>query len=135
LDYPVAFDKVPALNFRRYDTAYGVNPTAISKIKEQSAQRIDISSDFAKLKKNIVRYEEQKAKKEVPLNEKKFTARREEFDSEKEEEKTFDEHAQGTTEVFKRDFYGNEVLAITLDYLRELGKEKVANARTPVVPN
>jgi carboxyl-terminal processing protease len=104
-------------------------------LKEQSSQRIDNSADFGKLKKNIVRYEEQKAKKEVPLNDKKFTARREEFDAEKEEEKTFDEHAQGTTEVFKRDYYGNEVLAITLDYLRELGKEKVANARTPGAPN
>jgi len=135
LDYPVPFDKVSAVQFRKYDTAYGVNPTAIAKLKEQSTQRIDMSNDFAKLKKNIVRYEEQKAKKEVPLNEKKFTARREEFDAEKEEEKTFDEHAQGTTEVFKRDFYGNEVLAITLDYLRELGKEKVVNARTPAVPN
>jgi len=135
LDYPVAFDKVPALNFRRYDSAYGVNPTTIAKIKEQSSQRIDMSSDFGKLKKNIIRYEEQKAKKEVPLNDKKFTARREEFDAEKEEEKTFDEHAQGTTEVFKRDYYGNEVLAITLDYLRELSKEKVANARTPGAPN
>jgi carboxyl-terminal processing protease len=135
LDYPVAFDKVPALTFRRYDSAYGVNPNTLAKIKEQSAQRIDMSSDFSKLKKNIVRYEEQKAKKEVPLNDKKFTARREEFDAEKEEEKTFDEHAQGTTEVFKRDFYNNEVLAITLDYLRELGKEKVANARTPGAPN
>src|SRR5262249_3333411 len=135
LDYPVAFDKVPALNFRKYDSAYGVNPTTVAKLKEQSSQRIDMSNDFAKLKKNIIRYEEQKAKKEVPLNDKKFTARREEFDAEKEEEKTFDEHAQGTTEVFKRDFYGNEVLAITLDYLRELSKEKVANARTPGAPN
>jgi carboxyl-terminal processing protease len=135
LDYPVAFDKVPAVPFRKYDAAYGVSPSMVSKLKDQSTQRIDNSADFGKLKKNIVRYEEQKAKKEVPLNEKKFTARREEFDSEKEEEKTFDEHAQGTTEVFKRDFYGNEVLAITLDYLRELNKEKVANARTPGAPN
>ncbi len=135
LDYPVAFDKVPAVPFRKYDATYGVSPAMVSKLKDQSSQRIDNSTDFGKLKKNIVRYEEQKAKKEVPLNEKKFTARREEFDSEKEEEKTFDEHAQGTTEVFKRDFYGNEALAITLDYLRELGKEKVANARTPGAPN
>jgi carboxyl-terminal processing protease len=135
LDYPVAFDKVTPLNFRKYDTAYAVNPTTIAKLKEQSGQRIDMSNDFTKLKKNIIRYEEQKAKKEVPLNDKKFTARREEFDAEKEEEKTFDEHAQGTTEVFKRDYYNNEVLAITLDYLRELGKEKVANARTTGAPN
>ncbi len=135
LDYPVAFDKVPAVPFRKYDATYGVSPAMVSKLKDQSTQRIDNSADFGKLKKNIVRYEEQKAKKEVPLNEKKFTARREEFDSEKEEEKTFDEQAHGTTEVFKRDFYGNEALAITLDYLRELGKEKVANARTPGAPN
>lgn len=135
LDYPVPFDKVPAVSFRKYDSAYGVAPAMVSKLKEQSLQRIEASADFGKLKKNIVRYEEQKAKKEVPLNDKKFTARREEFDSEKEEEKTFDEHSQGTTEVYKRDFYGNEVLAITLDYLRELGKEKVANARTPGAPN
>jgi len=135
LDYPVPFDKVPPVAFRKYDSAYGVVPAMVSKLKEQSSRRIDSSADFGKLKKNIVRYEEQKAKKEVPLNEKKFTARREEFDAEKEEEKTFDEHAQGTTEVYKRDYYGNEVLAITLDYLRELGKEKVANARTPGAPN
>src|SRR4029078_706800 len=45
LDYPVAFDKVTALNFRKYDSAYGVNPTSIAKIKEQSSQRIDMSND------------------------------------------------------------------------------------------
>src|SRR6185295_18278237 len=72
LDYPVPFDKVPAVAFRKFDAAYAVSPTTISKLKEQSSQRIDMSADFAKEKKNIARYEEQKAKKEVPLNEKKF---------------------------------------------------------------
>jgi carboxyl-terminal processing protease len=135
LDFPVPFDKVPAVVFRKYDAVYAVEPATISKLKELSSRRIDMSADFGRVKKNIVRYEEQKAKKEVPLNEKKFMARREEFDAEKEEEKTFGEHAQGTTEAFKRDFYNNEVLAITLDYLRELGKEKVANTRTTGAPN
>jgi carboxyl-terminal processing protease len=132
LDYPVAFDKVAAVPFRRYDS---VSANVVSTLKELSTQRIDRSADFAKLRKNITRYEEQKAKKEVPLNEKKFIARREEFDADKEEEKTFEENDRGSTEVFKRDYYGNEVLAITLDYLRLLGKDKVAAATNPAVPN
>jgi carboxyl-terminal processing protease len=125
LEYPVAFDKVPAVPFRKHDA---VSANTVSTLKEMSAQRIDRSTDFTKLQKNIKRYEEQKAKKEVPLNEAKFNARREEFDADKEEEKTFEEQDRGTAEVFKRDFYDNEVLAITLDYLRLLGKDKVANA-------
>jgi len=124
LDYPIAFDKVQAVQFRRFDV---ISPSTVSTLKALSTERIEHSTDFAKLQKNIKQYEEQKAKKEVPLNEKKFFARRAEFDAEKEEEKTFEEHERGSTEVFKRDFYGNEVLSITLDYLRLLGKDKVAN--------
>jgi carboxyl-terminal processing protease len=132
LDYPVAFDKVPAVPFRRYAV---VSANVVSTLKELSQQRIDRSGDFTKVQKNIQRYEEQKAKKEVPLNEKKFVARREEFDADKEEEKTFDENERGSPEVFKRDYYGNEVLAITLDYLRLLGKDKVATTANTVTPN
>ena len=61
--------------------------------------------------------------------------RREEFDADKEEEKTFEEHEKGNTEVYKRDAYGNEVLSITLDYLRLLGKDKVANASNQPLRN
>jgi carboxyl-terminal processing protease len=132
LDYPVAFDKVPAAGFKRFDF---VSPNTVTTLKERSSERVDRSADFARLAKNITRYEEQKAKKEVPINEKKYLARREEFDAEKEEEKTFDEQANGSTEVFKRDYYDNEVLAITLDYLRLLGKDKVANVGNVPVRN
>ena len=79
--------------------------------------------------------EQQKAKKEVPLNEQKFLARRADLDADAEDEKTFEEHANGTNEVFKRDSYDNEVLAITLDYLRQLDKNKVAQAARSAVPN
>jgi carboxyl-terminal processing protease len=134
LDYPVAFDKVPANEFHRYDL---VNANVVGSLKELSNERLGKSDDFAKLTKNIKRYEDQKAKKEVPLNEEKFNARRAELDSEAEEEKTFEEQAgsNGENEVFKRNFYNNEVLGITLDYLRLLGKDKVAKANTPVAPN
>jgi carboxyl-terminal processing protease len=136
LDYPVAFDKVPAVPYKKYDTVYSVNPNTVSALKEYSTERIEKSADFARRLKEIKLYEEQKAKKEIPLNEKKFLARRAEFDAQESEEKTLDEHERGATEVFKRDYYGNEVLSITLDYLRLLGKDKVAaDARTTGRPN
>jgi carboxyl-terminal processing protease len=129
LDYPVAFDSIKAVPFRKYDAVYSVNPTTVSTLKENSSQRIEKSPEFGKKLKEIKLYEEQKAKKEIPLNEKKFFARRAEFDAQESEEKTFEEHERGATEVFKRDAYGNEALNITLDYLWLLGKDKVADAR------
>jgi carboxyl-terminal processing protease len=132
LDYPVAFDKVPAASFHRFDA---VSANVVSTLKELSSQRMEKSEEFGKLAKNIKKYEEQKAKKQVPLNEQKFLSRRAELDADAEEEKTLDEQNNGTTEVIKRSFYENEVLAITLDYLRLLGKDKVANAGNLPVPN
>jgi carboxyl-terminal processing protease len=125
LDYAVDFDKVPAAQFNKYDQ---VAPNLLTEIKNLSQQRTSQSTDFAKLAKNIQRYIEQKTKKEIPLSEKKFLARRAELDSEKEEEKTFEHQEKGSEEVVKRDFYFNEAMAVTIDYLRLLNKEKVAGA-------
>jgi carboxyl-terminal processing protease len=135
LDHPVPFDKVPTTDFRRLDQ---VDANIVSTLKGLSTERIDKSEDFQKLAKNIKRYEEQKTKKEVPLNEAKFLARRAELDAEAEDEKTFEEQANGhgDNEVFKRTFYNNEALSITVDYLRLLGKDKVAKADPPTrAPN
>src|SRR5690606_21383702 len=105
-----------------------VIPSIVDALKESSQARRLQSEDFRKLTKNIDRYMEQKAKKEVPLNEQKFLARRAELDSEKEEEKLFEDNNENPDEVVKRDYYFNEVMAITVDYLRLLGKDKVARA-------
>ena len=132
LDYPVTFDKVAPMNFQRYDA---VNANVVSTLKEKSSQRIETSAEFEKSKKNIQRYEDQKAKKQVPLNEQKFMAQRAELDADQEDEKLFEEQASGSTEVMKRTFYENEVLAITMDYLRLLGKDKVAKTAKSAIPN
>ena len=123
LDFSMAFDKVPSAQFDKYDV---VAPKLISSLKDMSQGRREQSADFGKLLKNIDRYMEQKLKKEIPLNEEKFLAQRAELDADKEEEKTFEAQANGSEEVVKRDYYFNEVMAITLDYLRLLGKDKVA---------
>jgi carboxyl-terminal processing protease len=124
LDYPVPFDKVAATPFDKFDQ---VSPAMVGSLKELTTERMRKSDDFQKLARNIERYVEQKAKKEVPLNEQKFMARRAELDSEDEEEKIVEDQAGGGhNEVFKRNYYNNEVLNITLDYLKLLGKDKVA---------
>jgi len=127
LDYPVAFDKVQATPFNKYDS---VSQNVVGTLKDQTTHRLAKSTEFQKLQKDIERYLEQKAKKEVPLNEQKFMARRAELDADKEEEKTFEQQANGDGDdkVFKRNYYNNEILNITLDYLRLLGKDKVAKA-------
>ena len=125
LDYALNFDKVPAAQFTRMDK---VPPTLIAELKNLTQSRQVKSEDFIKQARNIERYEDFKKKKEYPLSEEKFLARRAELDSEKEEEKAIGEDSDNK-EVFKRTFYENEAVAITLDYVRLLNKEKVAAAK------
>jgi carboxyl-terminal processing protease len=122
LDHAIAFDKIPTAKF---DTLNQVNPGLVNRLKAESAARREKSEDFKKLQSNITKYIEQKTKKEIPLSEAKFMARRAELDSDKEDQK-IDEKLNDSSKVVDKDFYFNECIGITLDYLRSLGKDKVA---------
>ncbi|MFN0020717.1 MAG: carboxy terminal-processing peptidase [Pirellulaceae bacterium] len=125
LDYALEFDKVPAAQFTKQDK---VPTPLVLELKSLTQSRQQKSDDFTKLAKNIGRYEDFKKKKEYPLSEEKFLAKKAELDSEKEEEKATAEESDNK-EVFKRTFYENEAVNITLDYIRLLNKEKVAKAK------
>jgi carboxyl-terminal processing protease len=122
LDHAIAFDKIPTAKFDKLDQ---VNPGLVNRLKAESAARREKSDDFKKLQGNITKYIEQKTKKEIPLSEAKFMARRAELDSDKEDQK-IDEKLNDSSKVVDKDFYFNECIGITLDYLRSLGKDKVA---------
>jgi carboxyl-terminal processing protease len=122
LDHAIAFDKIPTAKFDKLDQ---INPGLVKRLNADSAARREKSEDFNKLQGNITKYIEQKTKKEIPLNEAKFMARRAELDSDKEDQK-IDEKLNDSSKVVDRDFYFNECIGITLDYLRSLGKDKVA---------
>ena len=87
-------------------------------LRQKSLQRIDSSEDFAKRRKQIENYVSQKALKKVSLNEEEFMARRKELSAEKEDEKTIE--ALDKNEI-ERDFFMDEVLNITSDYVELLG--------------
>jgi carboxyl-terminal processing protease len=119
LDYALKFDHIDPAS---YEKTSMVEPELVKQLRERSEKRVAESDDFKKLNQKIQHYVEQKDRKTVPLNEEKFLKERAELNTEQEEEKQFQQLDDPNRPVVKRDFYFNEVLDITLDYL-QLGKK------------
>jgi carboxyl-terminal processing protease len=102
-------------------------------LQSRSQQRIDQAEFFAREKRRIERYGEQKDAKTVTLNKEKFLAQRAELNAEKEEEALYDDLSNPNRPVFRMDDYDKEALDITVDYLQLLGGHKIAEAQTPTV--
>jgi carboxyl-terminal processing protease len=116
LDYALAFEKIDSVPF---DAVRLVDDTLIDQLRRQSAERCRNSPDFQKVEKDVARYLEQKQRKTVSLNEEKFLAERAEQNAELEavEKQLNDSNSGKDGHVVKRDFYFNEALAVTLDYI------------------
>ena len=95
----------------------------------RSRERCASSEDFKKVAKRIDRYRQQKERKAVDLDEKKFLADRADLNAEEEEEKRLEEQETKDRPVVERNYYFNEALAITVDYLGLTNKGKVAATR------
>lgn len=117
LDYAMPFDKIAP---RQIQPTSQVNEAIVAQLREKSQQRIAQSEDFQKLIKKIDFYRQQKDRKGVTLNAKRFLAERADM-LEEEEENLENQELQGANEI-KRDFYLDEVINITLDYVSVLGK-------------
>jgi carboxyl-terminal processing protease len=116
LDYALAFDRVEKAPHEQESL---VDAGIIEQLKTLSAKRRESSDGFKKVLRDIERYEQQKSRKTVTLNEEKFMAERAELNAEKEEEKELEESSHSRRIVFDtKSFYNQEVLEITLDYLR-----------------
>ena len=109
LDFALEFDRVDSNEFDLY------RMTSDEQIKR-----------LQELARDIERYRSQKDRATLTLNEDKFLADRKDLNAEKEEEKQFEEQVNGTDEVVDRDFYFDEVLAITVDYVNSLQNNKIA---------
>jgi carboxyl-terminal processing protease len=127
LDYPLEFDKVAPVNYKRFGY---VNPAICNQLRQLSEQRVQASEKFQKALRSIARYKDQKAKKYVTLNEEKFLKERAELNADKEEEKAIEKHSDLNSGKIERDYYLDEALAIVTDYLN---LEQVAKAPTGAV--
>ena len=117
LDHSVKFDRVDPLSYKSFNR---VTKAIRDRLGQLSAGRCRESKDFQKVTKNIARYKEQKAKKSVTLNEEKFLAERAELNADNEEKKTIEKLNDPEKTGIERDYYLDEALAITLDYLKLL---------------
>jgi carboxyl-terminal processing protease len=116
LEFALKFDRVEKADFVQLGH---VNPAMIEALRKQSAARVSRSPDFQRVERNIARYKEQKARKTVTLNEEKYIAERKEIDDESKSILDEDDPNPNSA-VVKRDYYFNEALAITLDYVQLL---------------
>lgn len=119
LDYPVEFDKISRASFPKFNM---VNNGMKEKLQENANGRIESSDEFQKQIRRIAHYVEQKNLKKVSLNEEKFLSRRKELNAETEDEKTFEEQVASGKDI-ERDYYLDEVLKITSDYMDLLRKD------------
>jgi carboxyl-terminal processing protease len=122
LEYPIEFRRVARTAFT---PATQVSPEMLTTLRQLSAQRIGQSEEFAKLLKRIESYRTRKARKAVSLNEEKFFADRDTSATEEDEEGQLEEQLKSDNKI-QRDYYLDEVLAITGDYVNALKNNNFA---------
>jgi len=122
LENHLPFDKISAAN---YDAVSLVNPKIVAALAASSKTRIDANADFTKDREAIKKFLERKKRKTVSLNEavlrKEIEENMQDDDPDKSDKSDkSDEDKPKTPPVFRDDHYSNEVLQITLDYIRQL---------------
>ncbi|MDO4582889.1 MAG: carboxy terminal-processing peptidase [Planctomycetia bacterium] len=117
LDFAMPFDKIAPQPIQSTNL---VNDAIVTQLREKSQQRIAQSEDFQKLIKKINFYRQQKDRKSVTLHAERFLSERADMLDE-EEENLEKQELQGANEI-ERDFYLDEVINITLDYIGALAK-------------
>ncbi|REJ65478.1 MAG: tail-specific protease [Planctomycetota bacterium] len=124
LQYAMAFDSVEPAPFDAADMIHDID---IAQLRARSEQRLQASDDFAKVRKRIARYKQQKEEKRITLNEERYLAERKELDDETEKET--EEVDEADNPVVERDYYFDEAMAVTIDFVKLSAGEQLAQIR------
>jgi len=114
LDYAMQFARVEPLEFKR--TGY-LDDALRTQLTQLSQRRVAESEDFRDVLKDIAKYKEQKSRKTITLNEEKFLKERAELNADKKEQEELEELNDPNNNGIERDYYLDEAIAITIDYL------------------
>jgi carboxyl-terminal processing protease len=120
LDHAIAFDRVPPARF----TPEGrVTDAVVEWLQRQSSERVAANEKFVELGGQIARYKRRKDEKSISLLEEEFARQWNEGKAaEDEEEKRLEESEFSKRPVVKRDYYFDEAMNVTIDYLRSLAE-------------
>lgn len=122
LDYAIDFKRIERGRFTPVDM---VTPTIVDQLRDKSRKRIDQSEDFAQVLERIEAFKEQKARKSVTLNANEFFEAEDRTSEDDEKERLVEEQAEDRK--IERDFYLDEVLKITRDYVNALHGSQLAH--------
>ncbi|MCA9194965.1 MAG: carboxy terminal-processing peptidase [Planctomycetales bacterium] len=125
LDYALPNDQVAAARFKKYKM---VDASLLDNLRTQSSQRVRTSDGFDRLLKRIELFRTQKEEDYVSLKRDEFLRRRQEMDAQQEEEEQILESQLPKKEVFKLDYYSQEILNITRDYAEAVKNQDLAQA-------
>jgi carboxyl-terminal processing protease len=123
LEHAIEFDRVDPTGFV---SAKLVTPEMVARLRAASEQRIGQSAEFAKLLKRIQSYRERKARKSITLNKEKFLAEGSDSNADQDEQERLLEQLTEDDTKIRRDYYLEEVLSITRDYLKALQQDTFA---------
>ncbi|NBT14533.1 MAG: hypothetical protein EBS56_13310, partial [Planctomycetia bacterium] len=127
LDHAIAFDRVPAATFQ---PSGRVSDDMLKTLRDRSIARVQADAEFAKVAKDIAQYEKRKKEKTISLVESEFARQWNEGKAAEDEEKKLSEAEDPKRPVVKRDFYFNEAMQVTADYLNMLAGGAAGLART-----
>jgi carboxyl-terminal processing protease len=125
LDYALPNDQVKSAKHNDYKL---VDSNILAQLRNKSAERVKTSASFDKLMRRIELFRQQKDEDFVSLNLQKFQKRREEIDAEQEEEDKILDQQLPKKEVFRKDYYHEEVLNISRDYVEAVAGLELARA-------
>ena len=121
LDNVLTFQRVPsAPNFAPQRL---VSPQLIAELQRRSSSRVGSNEEFAKQQEKIVLYKEFREGRTTQLNEEEYIKEKQRLDADAWESEELEDVIEQVQKI-KRDFYVEEVLAVTLDYIKaaeELG--------------
>jgi carboxyl-terminal processing protease len=115
LDHALPFDRISAAPFRKVTE---IDKPTVERLREMSKDRCATSPDFQKITARALRYREQKNRKTISLNEEKFMALYNENKEGGDLENEIEEEMMQDRPVVKKDYYFDETMNITLDYVR-----------------
>ena len=119
LDNALPFDQIRAA---AYNPGKLVNSELIAALQKNSESRMTSDEDFKKVEQGIQRFIERKSRKEVSLVESVLRAERETDKAVVNEEKKLlgEDEPKKDEEIFPKNFYNDELLNVSLDYIMGL---------------
>ena len=118
LDNAIPFDRVGKADFTATND---VNESMLETLQQRSTVRVADDEEFQELATDIARYEDRKNEKTLSLLESDFVREWNEGKAaDKEEEEKQEENAGPRRPVVRRDFYFDEAMRVTTDYLSVL---------------